>query len=215
MVNKTRVIGATAVGIAIAFLCAPLASAATYSTTGSATQVSLGDTLGTGFDVLTISGASGALVDGGSIVLNNIAFTAGVNAITPTTYTGFSFTEYMTVDSGTPQQLTIPFNLSINYSDTLTIVGGTTVSFLDNGSLWQIVVQSLTIGPNSGGTMSANLMATVTDPPAGVSQVPLPGAPTSVCVGPWRNGLIFCLEEETQECESEFLGRFKILGTSL
>ena len=70
-------------------------------------------------------------------------------------------------------QITIPFNLSISYSDTLTIVGGTTFSILDGNTLWQVVVNGMTLGPNPGGTMTGSLMAQVTDP---VSQAPLPAA---------------------------------------
>lgn len=156
-------------------LFSPAASASTYITSGAPTQYSLGDTLGTTYDQLKIGGASGTLIDGGAIVLNSLTFTTGVNATYPQVYTGqYSFTESMTVGLGT-QQLTIPFNLSISYTDALTIVGGTTLSFVDGGSVWQIVVNGLTLGPQpNGGAISGNLTAQVTDPP--VSQTPLPGA---------------------------------------
>ena len=174
VVNKARFCGIFAIGLAASILGASVAGAATYTTSGAPTQTSLGDTLQSGYDVLTIGGVTGTLVDGGSIVLNTLSFTAGVNAYAPANYTGYSFSETLTVGSGT-QQLTIPFSLGISYSDTLTIIGGQTLSFLDNGSLWQIVVNGLTMGPNAGGTMYANLTASVTDPP-GVSQAPLPAA---------------------------------------
>jgi hypothetical protein len=86
----------------------------------------------------------------------------------------FSFTESVKLNDGVGTTFTVPFNLSINYSDTLTIIG-TTFSFVDGGSLWQVAVNGLTLGPNPGGSMFANLTAQVTDPP-GVSQVPLPAA---------------------------------------
>ena len=70
----------------------------------------------------------------------------------------------MTIGGGT-SQITIPFNLNISYSDTLTIVDGTTFSILDGSTLWQVVVNGLTIGPNPGGTQTAVLTARVTDPP--------------------------------------------------
>jgi hypothetical protein len=150
----------------------PAAKAVTYSTSGAPTQMSLGDTIGSAYDQLSINGAGGTLTDGGTIILNSLVFTAGINATVPQYYNSISsISETLTVDSST-QPLVIPFNLNISYSDTLTIIGGTTLSFLDNGSIWNIVVNGLTIGPNPGGSMTANLTAQVSDPAA----TPLPPA---------------------------------------
>jgi hypothetical protein len=157
---------------------APAANAVTYSTSGAPEQFSLGDTLGSlsDYDRLIINGSSGTF-GVGPIVLNSLEFIAGVNAIVPHDYNNvFSFTESLTLSDGVGTTFTVPFNLSISYADTLTINGGTTFSFVDGGSLWQVAVNGLTIGPNPGGKMIANLTAQVTDPPAGVSQVPLPAA---------------------------------------
>ena len=156
---------------------APAAHAVSYSTSGLLQPLTgLGDTIGSQYDTLGVSGYSGTLSEG-TIKLNLLSFTAGVNAIVPQVYNNvYSIAETMTVGSGTPQQLTVPFNLNISYSDTLTIVGGTTLSFLDGGTLWQVVVNGLTLGPNPGGTMTGWLTAQVTDRPAGVSQAPLPAA---------------------------------------
>ena len=80
----------------------------------------------------------------------------------------------MTIGTGTGTgtgTLTVPFNLSINYSDTLTIVG-TTLSIFVGSDLWNIVVNGLTIGPNPGGTQTVSLFAQVSDPMA----TPLPAA---------------------------------------
>ena len=142
-----------------------------YSTSGDGTQVSLGDTIGSMYDQLTV-GAYNGTFQAGTIILNPLTFTVGVNATVPQVYDNLSFQETMTVDAGTPEQLTIPFDLSINYSDTLTIIGGETLSFIEGGSLWQVVVNGLTLGPSAGGTMYANLTAQVSDPPA----APLPAA---------------------------------------
>jgi hypothetical protein len=152
---------------------APTANALTYSTTGAPTQLSLGDTIGSAYDQLAINGASGTLSNGGTIILNSLVFTAGVNAVVPQYYNSISkISEFLTVGNST-QSLVIPFNLNISYSDTLTIIGGTKLSFLDGGSMWNIVVNGLTIGPNPGGPMYANLTAQVSDPPA---VTPLPPA---------------------------------------
>ena len=171
--NKANAILSLAAGFVAFTLTVSATCAATYSTSGAPTQYSLGDQLNSQYDILAVDGVSGTLVDGGSIILNNLSFTAGVNATTPHDASG-SFTETMTVDAGTPQQLSIPFTLSVNYQDTLTIIGGATLSFLDSaGTLWQVVVNGLVIGPNAGGTEYGQLTANVTDPPA---YAPLPGA---------------------------------------
>ena len=150
---------------------APAANAVSYSTSGFS-LTGLGDTINSSYDWLTGTSQSGAIVDGQTINLNLLSFTAGVNAIVPQDYNGvYSITQMMTIGS-TSQPISIPFNLSISYSDTLTILP-TTFSFTEAGSLWQVAVNGLTLGPNSGGTISQMLTAQVIDPP---SQAPLPAA---------------------------------------
>lgn len=154
---------------------APPAHAVSYTTSGFSLS-GLGDTLHTGFDYLTGTSSSGPLTNSSTIVLNALTFTAGINATVPQYYTNYySIAETINIDNGGPQPISIPFNLDISYSDTLTIVGGTTFSFADAaGTLWQFVVNGLTLGPNSGGTPSTGfLTARVTDPP---SPAPLPAA---------------------------------------
>ena len=133
----------------------------------------LGDTMNSGYDYLTGTSEGGPLSDPGTILLNSVSFTAGVNATAPQNYPNqYSIVETLTIGSNS-QQITIPFSLDISYSDTVTIAGGTTFSFLDGGSLWQVVLNGLTLGPNPGGTMSGLLTAQVSDP---VPQTPLPAA---------------------------------------
>jgi hypothetical protein len=155
----------------------PGANALTYSTSGSATQFSLGDTLGTAsnFDILQVMGVkSGDITPTTTtITLNELIFTAGPNALVPADYNNqFSFTERITIGTGTGT-LVVPFNLSINYSDTLTIVGGTKISIPVGANIWNIVVNGLTIGPNPGGPEIGFLTAQVSDPPG---TTPLPAA---------------------------------------
>ena len=166
--------GALTVGIATAALLsfAPAANALTYTTSGAPEQVSLGDTIGSTYDELTIGGENGTF-SAGIIDLDYLTFTAGVNATIPENYpSAFSFLETLTLSDGSGTTLTIPFSLNISYSDTLTIIGGTTFSFVDNGITWQLIVNGLTIGPNFGGPEYATLTAQVIDPPG---QTPLPG----------------------------------------
>jgi hypothetical protein len=155
---------------------APAANALNYSTTGTSTLFSLGDTIGTAsnYDQLQVLGVTGSIdPNTTSITLNKLIFTAGYNANVPADYNNvFSFTESMTIGTGTGT-LIVPFNLSINYSDTLTIIGGTTLSILVGSNIWNVVVNGLTIGPNSGGSETGYLTAEVSDPPAAT---PLPAA---------------------------------------
>jgi hypothetical protein len=175
MISNARIAAAIAVG-AILTCSGSAAYALSYTTSGSATQFSLGDTLGTAsnYDILQVLGTSGTIGPNTStITLNELIFTAGPNAITPATYNNvFSFTENVTIGTGTGT-LVVPFNLSINYADTLTIVGGTTLSIPVGSAVWNIVLNGLTIGPNGGGSEIGFLTAHVSDPPAAT---PLPAA---------------------------------------
>jgi hypothetical protein len=158
----------------------PVANALTYTTSGAQTQSSLGDTIGSQYDQLQIQVASGTIGSNTtSIVLNTLTFVAGVNATVPATYTNqFSFTENVTISTGSGGPsgtgiLTVPFNLIISSADTLTILGGTKLSIQVGSSIWNIVVNALTIGPNSGGSETLALTAQISDPPAAT---PLPAA---------------------------------------
>jgi hypothetical protein len=168
VVARSKVTAAIVAGVTLVSF-GPAANALTYSTTGSPTQISLGDTLGTGFDKLDVKGASGTIASGSPITLNTLVFTAGVNATVPAVYNGvYSFAETVTIGSANGI-LTVPFNLSINYSDTLTIIGGTQLSILVGANLWNLVVNGLTIGPNSGGSQVGYLTAQVSTSPAPTS----------------------------------------------
>jgi hypothetical protein len=189
-----RFVAKTTMGVAFCaaaavILLAPRAYALTYTTSGlAAPLVQLGDQMGNAspFDTLAVAGASGTFA-AGPITLNTLAFTAGVNAYVPAGY-NYSFSEQLSLSDGSGTTLTIPFTLSINYSDTLTIAAGSSFSFLDGGSLWQVVVNALTLGPNPGGTMYANLTAQVSDP--AVSQAPLPAALPLFATGLGALGLL-------------------------
>ena len=182
--HAARALFAVAAGALVSF--APAAYAATYSTSGlSQPLTSLGDTLNTQFDILAVGGITDNFVDGQTINLNSLSFTAGINATVPKDYT-YSIVENITINGGAPHQLTIPFNLSISYSDTLTILG-TTISFLDGGSLWQVAVNELTLPPNPGGTITGWLTAQLTDP---VPQTPLPAALPLFASGLGAMGLV-------------------------
>ena len=153
LATRAAVASFVMVGAALVSI-APEAHAVTYSTSGlSQPLTGLGDTIHSGYDTLAVGGVSGLLSEG-TVDLNLLTFTAGVNALFPQDYNGvYTINETMTI-GGTSLPISIPFNLSISYSDTLTVVGGTTFSFTDAGTLWQVVVNGLTIGPNPGGAIS-------------------------------------------------------------
>jgi hypothetical protein len=156
------------------------ANALTYTTSGADTLYKLGDTIGSAYDQLAITGVSNGLLSTGTIVLDTLTFTAGINATVPADYNNgqFSFSETVTINTGPggpsgSGTLVVPFNLMISYSDTLTVIGGTTISIPVGSNVWNIVVNSLTIGPNAGGSITESLTAQVTDP---VAATPLPAA---------------------------------------
>jgi len=146
------------------------ANALTYTTSGAPQQISLGDTLGTDFDKLDIQGVTGT-ISPGPITLNTLTFTAGVNADVAADYNNLSFAENVTIGAGAGT-LTVPFNLSINYTDTLMIVGGATLSILVGSDLWTLVVDGLTLSNDGSGPISASLTAQVSESAA----TPLPAA---------------------------------------
>ena len=146
------------------------ANALTYTTSGAPQQISLGDTLGTDFDKLDIQGVTGT-ISPGPITLNTLTFTAGVNADVAADYSNLSFAENVTIGAGAGT-LTVPFNLSINYTDTLMIVGGATLSILVGSDLWTLVVDGLTLSNDGSGPISASLTAQVSESAA----TPLPAA---------------------------------------
>lgn len=146
------------------------ANALTYTTSGAPQQISLGDTLGTDFDKLDIQGVTGT-ISPGPITLNTLTFTAGVNADVAADYNNLSFAENVTIGAGTGT-LTVPFNLSINYTDTLMIVGGATLSILVGSDLWTLVVDGLTLSNDGSGPISASLTAQVSES----AVTPLPAA---------------------------------------
>lgn len=164
-------LAATMVAGAALFAFAPTANAVTFSTSGARTMYGLGDTLHTQFDVLQVEAGAGSLVANTTIQLNKLTFIAGVNALLPAGY-HYAFSETVTVAGAASQILNVPFDLHIDYSDTLTIPGGQRLSFLVGASLWTLVLNGLTIGPNPGISQIGYLTAQVTETAA----TPLPAA---------------------------------------
>lgn len=160
------------------------AHAVSYSTSGATTQQGLGNQLGTAstFDWLQIDKAAGDITSN-TIVLNKLTFTAGVNATVPAVSSG-SFSELVTI-GGTTATLVVPFTISIDYSDMITILGGQMLSLQVGTDIWKLVVNGLTIGPNSGGPQWANLTAQLSSTAA----TPLPAA--ALLFGSGLGGMAF------------------------
>jgi hypothetical protein len=137
------------------------ASAIPYSTGGAGPINQLGDTLNTPFDQLTL----GAYADDatGLIKLNDVTFVVGINATAPG-FASYSVDQGITI-AGNPYTISVPFDVAINYSDTLTLPGGVTYWFPG----WKLVTEELVIGPVGVGTWTGKFFGTL-------SAVPLPAS---------------------------------------
>ena len=80
---------------------APAAGAVTYSTSGlSVPLTGLGDAIGSGYDWLAVGGVGTQQLHEGTINLNSLTFTAGINALVPQDWNGiYSINETLTIGS--------------------------------------------------------------------------------------------------------------------
>ena len=140
--------------LALAIVAAP-AAAATY-TTSTNTYTSLGDRLGTPFDLATLNGVTGTATAPGTYLVNTVDFTAGYNSNDDHTDTG-TLTNSALVDGAT-FSYSVPYTIAISSSDTLTLGGN---SFDVNGV--RVHFNTLTL-VSGGETESGNLTATVSVP---------------------------------------------------
>jgi hypothetical protein len=158
LLNKFAARAALATSVmAAATLVSFAASASTvsYSDNG-AYQQSIGDNLGTLFDQLTLGAVVGGTTNGGTTLLNPVTFNVGVNSCCIYDKTG-TISESLTV-GGITQTINLPYNIHIDYADTITFIGGETITVPG----WQFVVNPLTLGPNGVGSFPYFLTATVT-----------------------------------------------------
>jgi len=103
-------------------LLSPSANALTYSFTasGEATLTSLGDqpTYPSIWDQLAVDSNSGTFTPGTPFILNDLAFTVGINATIPYVTTPYDIIETVTFSAGpNPGSITIPFDITIAYQD--------------------------------------------------------------------------------------------------
>lgn len=170
---------AVAIVAAVALLAfAPTANAVTYSTSGVNIDASggpanygFGGTLHTQYDALIVDTISGSLVPNSTIRLNSLMFVAGFNALVPAGY-HYSFSETLSIGGAAPQTLSVPFDIYMDSGHRLVVPGGQTLSFMVGASLWTLVVNGLTLGPNYGSPQFGYLTAQVTETAA----TPLPAA---------------------------------------
>jgi PEP-CTERM motif len=141
--------------VAIGYGAVTPAHADSFSTSGGSV-FSIGDQIGSTFDQIVLDPFSGVLNGAGTYVLNPLHFIVGINATQATLNNTGSFSEMLTIGSET-QTLTIPFSVDINYSDTLRILGGSTLAF----SGYTVTLNSLGPVTQGVGTYDAALTATV------------------------------------------------------
>ena len=142
-------------GAVLALAATAPAAAVTY-TTGTAQFNSLGDTIGSAYDQITLGGVSGSATGLGTYLVNNVTFTVGLNSNTGGDYTG-SFTDTATV-GGSPYSYTVPYAIHISSTDSITLGGN---SFRTDGVV--VTFNKLTFS-NIGSTATGNLTATVSVP---------------------------------------------------
>jgi hypothetical protein len=181
----SAVFAASVVATAALVSFAPAANAYSFVTSGEATQSSLGAAgsyINSPWDQLTVEPGSGNF-QLGSITLNKVTFGVGINADVPNPNLQGWINETITVIGlFGATSLDIPFNLDINYSDTLTILGGTTL-YLPGFTL---VVDSLYFpAVGTGGSWSDYLTAQVyaSSSPLAVANTPLPSTWTMLIAG--------------------------------
>jgi len=135
-----------------------------YSTTGTWLD-KVGDNIGSPYDIILLSAVDGTITGPGTYGLNRVHFIVGINSTHVDVLPGL-LSQSLTVGAVT-QTLIIPFSLDINYSDTLSIFGGTTLYFPG----YKFVVNGLVLGPVGpySGSQRGRLTAEVT-------AVPIPAA---------------------------------------
>lgn len=154
-----RIVSLLAVTAAMA-VAAP-AYAQTY-VSGTQTFNSVGDQIGSNFDIVTLSSVSGTFTTPGLYDIYNVSFTVGTNATVAATTNG-SFPNNSITIGGTPYTFAVPYTIAISSSDTLTFNPFTTTM---GGLNFAFNLLSLSSG---GATVTGVLRANV-------SAVPEPAA---------------------------------------
>jgi hypothetical protein len=150
-------------GAALAAVLAPAsANAAVVFTTDAAHYEGLGDSIGSAFDQIDLSSVTNTFTGYGTYLINNVKFTVGVNAATG------GYSEAGTLANTGSSTLgafaySIPYLISIDSSDTITL-GGNTVVW--NG--FNIKFNELTLSSGSE-PVFGDLTATVTGVPEAAS----------------------------------------------
>ena len=142
---------------ALLALTAAPAVAASY-VTDTSTYGSLGDTIGSPFDIVTLNSVTGTATTFGTYLVNTVDFTVGVNATVAATSSG-TLTNTATVD-GSPFTYTVPYTITIGGSDSITLGGNT---FYTDGV--KVHFNALTFTDvGVGQTASGDLTATISVP---------------------------------------------------
>lgn len=145
------------IGASLTVFAAVPAAAVSFSySTETASSQSLGNTIGSQYDILTLNGVSGMSHGSGTYLFGNADFSVGLNSNTGGTYTG-SFTNTGHA-FGSPFTYSVPYTIIISAADTITI-GGNTVT-IDG---MKVTFNKLLLS-SGGETVSGALTATVAIP---------------------------------------------------
>lgn len=143
---------------AIALMALPVSAQAATYVVDSAHFESIGDQIGSTFDIVDFLGFSGTFSGAGTYTISDVLFTVGVNANTAATSSSvFNLTGAF---DGNPFSFSVPYTIDINSNDTLTIGGNT----LTAGG-YNIFFNTLTLNSGVGNPVGGTLTATVTAVP--------------------------------------------------
>lgn len=143
---------------AIALMALPVSAQAATYVIDPATFTSLGDQIGSEFDIADFLGFSGTFSGAGTYNVSDVVFTVGINANSAATSSGtFNLTGLF--DGSTPFAFSVPYTIDISNSDTLTIGGNSLTAGGHN-----IFFNPLTLSSGVGST-TGTLTATVTAVP--------------------------------------------------
>lgn len=143
---------------AAALMALPVSAQAASYVVDSAHFESIGDQIGSTFDIVDFLGFSGVFSGAGVYTVSEVVFTVGVNANTAATTSDF-FDLTGSFD-GNPFAFSVPYTIQIDSADTLTIGGNS----LTAGG-YNILFSKLTLNSGVGNPVSGTLTATVTAVP--------------------------------------------------
>ena len=130
------------------------AYAVTY-TTSTESYASLGDTIGSQYDIVTLAGVTGDVTGLGTYLLNTVSFEVGINANVPGTASGSLDNNTVTI-GGFTLPYSVAYSIIIDSADTITL-GGNSYRFGNIG----VTINPLTLNAGVGTIATGDLTATL------------------------------------------------------